>query len=149
MTLAAITRCSQSRPAYTKSQKSALASFKQIYWSEFLRLTDGSSSRKTLAGLPRHSVIATRWSSPPERFRTFSLYRLSILRGFMTYKNVQSQTLCPLIQKNWKLILLLMINERKQFLLFCWVGVTDRSRVSFGLWSVKGKQDGLLGSLSL
>mmetsp|Transcript_55696 Transcript_55696/g.136714 ORF Transcript_55696/g.136714 Transcript_55696/m.136714 type:complete len:299 (-) Transcript_55696:954-1850(-) len=48
------------------------------------RYADGSSIRYTCAGCPRHSVMAHRCASPPDRWRTSWSSRRSISSGFVT-----------------------------------------------------------------
>mmetsp|Transcript_7437 Transcript_7437/g.18702 ORF Transcript_7437/g.18702 Transcript_7437/m.18702 type:complete len:92 (-) Transcript_7437:1448-1723(-) len=60
MTFATITRCSQSRPAL------------------------GSSMRYTMAGVPKHTVMARRCSSPPESVETVRSIISSMRSGLMT-----------------------------------------------------------------
>jgi len=73
MTFAAITRCSQSRPA------------------------EGSSSRNTLAGFPRHRVMATRCSSPPEEKHEEAGERCNLIA--LTYFRCAVRCSIPLIAK--------------------------------------------------
>mmetsp|Transcript_31477 Transcript_31477/g.53849 ORF Transcript_31477/g.53849 Transcript_31477/m.53849 type:complete len:122 (-) Transcript_31477:1459-1824(-) len=70
MTLEAITRCSQSRPA------------------------EGSSSRYTVAGVPRQMVIATRCSSPPERCFTWNCSSDSMSSGLSTSSRNMRSAIC-------------------------------------------------------
>mmetsp|Transcript_56080 Transcript_56080/g.157336 ORF Transcript_56080/g.157336 Transcript_56080/m.157336 type:complete len:114 (+) Transcript_56080:397-738(+) len=76
--------CSTTKAVFLLCMMKRLITLAQLIRCSESRYALGSSIRYTSAGVPKARVIASRWSSPPERVCTPLSMMLSITRGFIT-----------------------------------------------------------------
>mmetsp|Transcript_12730 Transcript_12730/g.47008 ORF Transcript_12730/g.47008 Transcript_12730/m.47008 type:complete len:142 (-) Transcript_12730:1665-2090(-) len=76
--------CSTTKAVFFECMMNLLMTLDAAMRCSLSKYADGSSTRYTSAGLPKARTIATRWSSPPERFCTPWSMMVLITMGLIT-----------------------------------------------------------------
>mmetsp|Transcript_17338 Transcript_17338/g.41606 ORF Transcript_17338/g.41606 Transcript_17338/m.41606 type:complete len:103 (+) Transcript_17338:712-1020(+) len=76
--------CSTTNAVFFECMMNLLMTLAQLMRCSLSRYAEGSSMRYTSAGVPNARQMASRCSSPPDRFWTPLSMIFSMLRGFIT-----------------------------------------------------------------